>query len=24
MDYKSTCAKLVALGLQNDVLHETR
>jgi putative hydrolase of the HAD superfamily len=24
MDYKSTCAKLAALGLQNDVTHETR
>jgi putative hydrolase of the HAD superfamily len=23
-DYKSTCAKLAALGLQNDVMHETR
>jgi putative hydrolase of the HAD superfamily len=23
-DYKSTCAKLAAFGLQNDVVHETR
>jgi putative hydrolase of the HAD superfamily len=23
-DYKSTCAKLAAFGLQNDVIHETR